>query len=82
MPVNRSDKRIILRGINRDKYIFYSKGTNHDNADDVAITEANSLEEAVFNFKKYYANASKDNVQIIDCYRKGYIKNMMIVSEY
>ena len=27
-----------------DKYIFYSKGTNHDNADDVAITEANSLE--------------------------------------
>ena len=37
-----------------DKYIFYSKGTNHDNADDVAITEANSLEEAVANFKKYY----------------------------
>lgn len=65
-----------------NKYIFYSKGTNHDNADDVAITEANSLEDAVENFKKYYANASKDNVQIIDCYRKGYAENMMIVSRY
>ena len=65
-----------------DKYIFYSKGTNHDNADDVAITEANSLEDAVENFKKYYENASKDNVQIIDCHRKGYAKNMMIVSKY
>lgn len=65
-----------------DKYIFYSKGTNHDNADDVAITEANSLEEAVKNFRKYYANASKDNVQIIDCNREGYMKNMMIVSCY
>lgn len=65
-----------------DKYIFYSKGTNHDNADDVAITEANSLDEAVENFKKYYANASKDNVQIIDCHREGYVENMMIVSSY
>lgn len=65
-----------------DKYIFYSKGTNHDNADDVAITEANSLEEASENFKKYYANASKDNVQIIDCHRKWYAENMMIVSSY
>lgn len=65
-----------------DKYIFYSKGTNHDNADDVAITEASSLEEAVENFRKYYVNASKDNVQIIDCNREGYVKNMMIVSSY
>jgi hypothetical protein len=48
----------------------------------VAITEANSLEEAVKNFRKYYANASKDNVQIIDCNREGYVKNMMIVSCY
>lgn len=65
-----------------DKYIFYSKGTNHDNADDVAITEANSLNEAVENFKKYYANSSKENVRIIDCHRKGYVENMMIVSDY
>ena len=65
-----------------DKYIFYSKGTNHDNADDVAITEANSLEEAVSNFQQYYANASENNVQIIDCNREGYVKNMMIVSSY
>lgn len=65
-----------------DKYIFYSKGTNHNNADDVAITEASSLEEAIDNFKKYYSNASYDNVQIIDCHREGYATNMMIVSEY
>ena len=65
-----------------NKYIYYSKGTNHDNADDVAITEANSLNEATENFKKYYANVSKENVRIIDCHRKGYVENMMIVSDY
>lgn len=65
-----------------DKYIFYSKGTNHDGADDVAITEASSLEEAVNNFKKYYSNASENNVQIINCHREGYVENMMIVSNY
>ena len=65
-----------------DKYIFYSKGTNHDNADDVAITEANSLREAIQNFKKYYSNASENNVQLIDCHREGYVDNMMSVSSY
>jgi hypothetical protein len=28
------------------KYIYYSKGKNHDNTDDVAITEAKSIEKA------------------------------------
>lgn len=65
-----------------NKYIFYSQGTNHDGADDVAITEANSLEEAVKNFQIYYSNASEKNVQLIDCHREGYAKNMMIVSTY
>lgn len=65
-----------------NKYIFYSKGTNHNNADDVAITEANTLKEAIENFKKYYANVSEKNVQLIDCNRKGFAKNIMIVSEY
>lgn len=64
------------------KYIFYSKGTNHDGADDVAVTEANSLQEAIKNFKKYYANASEDNVQLINCHREGYVTNIMIVSSY
>lgn len=65
-----------------DKYIFFSKGTNHDGADDVAITEASSLKEAVGNFQKYFSNASESNVQLIDCHREGYVKNMMIISEY
>lgn len=65
-----------------DKYIYYSKGTNHDNADDVAITEVNSLQEAIQNFQKYYTNASEENVQIINCHREGYADNMMIVSDY
>lgn len=65
-----------------DKYIFYSKGTNHGNADDVAITEANSLSEAVWNFQKYYSNASENNVHLIDCHREGYTENMMIISDY
>lgn len=68
--------------MDKDKYIFYSKGTNHDNADDVAITEADSLSEAVQNFMKYYSNASEDNVQLINCHREGYVKNMMIISDY
>lgn len=65
-----------------DKYIYYSKGTNHDNADDVAITEAKSLQEAIQNFQKYYTNASEENVRIINCHREGYADNMMIVSDY
>ncbi len=64
------------------KYIYYSKGTNHDNADDVAITEAESMEKAIVNFKEYYTIVEKENVQLIDCHRKGYVKNMMIVSDY
>ena len=68
--------------MDKDKYIFYSKGTNHDNADDVAITEADSLSEAVQNFMKYYSSASEDNVQLIDCHREGYVKNMMLISDY
>ena len=65
-----------------EKYIYYSKGTNNDNADDVAITEAESLEKAIENFKEYYKNASPENVQVINLYRKGYVKNMMIISNY
>jgi hypothetical protein len=64
------------------KYIYYSKGKNHDNTDDVAITEAKSIEKAIENFKEYYTNASVKNVKLIDCHRKGYVKNMMIVSDY
>ena len=64
------------------KYIYYSKGTNHNGTDDVAITEAKSLDTAIENFKKYYSNASKDNVQLINCHKKDYVDNMMIVSNY
>ena len=64
-----------------EKYIYYSICTGHG-TDDVAITEANSLEEAVINFKTYFNNASIKNVQLIDCNRKGYVKNMMIISDY
>ena len=34
-------------------YIYYSEKTNHDGHDDVAITEADSLDEAIDNFKLY-----------------------------
>lgn len=76
------DIRYVVYPENHGKYIYYSKGTNHNGCDDVAITEAYSLTDAVENFKKYYSNASSDNVQIIDCNREGFTKNMMIVSEY
>lgn len=63
-------------------YIFYSKGTNHDGTDDVAITEATSLDEAIICFRKAYSNASEENVQLIDCNRDGFAKGIMIVSSY
>ena len=64
------------------KYILYSEGTNHDNRDDVAITEAKTLPEAVSIFKKYYKNASESNVSEINLYRKGYVQGIQIVSKY
>lgn len=62
-------------------FIYYSVGTGHD-SDDVAITSANTIEQAIEYFKLYFNNASYDNVQLIDLYRKGYVQNMMIVSMY
>ena len=46
-----------------DKYVFYSKGTNHDNADDIAITEANSLKEAVENAADSIKKASEEDIE-------------------
>ncbi len=65
-----------------DNYVYYSKGTNHDGADDVAITEAESLEIAVDKFRKYYKNATETNVSKVDFNRKGYVQGVMIVSNY
>jgi hypothetical protein len=67
-------------------YIYYSEGTNHYKRDDVAITEADNLDEAVNIFKEYYTNASETNVKIIDCNSDGHkentVKGIMIVSMY
>lgn len=76
------DIRYAVYPENSGKYIYYSRGTNHNGSDDVAITEAYSLVDAIENFKKYYSNVSKENVQFINCNRDGFVKNMMIVSEY
>lgn len=65
-----------------NKYVYYSKGTNHYGADDVAITEAIYLEDAIGSFKRFYTNASEENVRIIDCNGVGCAKNMMFVSDY
>lgn len=47
-------------------YAFYSPFTNHDNKDDVAVVAALSKEEAIGKLKKYYANASEDNVKEVE----------------
>ena len=65
-----------------NKYVFHSIGTNHNGRDDFAITEAVDINTAVKQFKEYYNNASKDNVQLVDLYREGYIQNMFIVGTY
>lgn len=54
--------------------------------DDVAITEAYSLDDAITFFKSYYNNANNKNVKIIDCntdgHKEGWVKGIMIVSKY
>ena len=47
-------------------YAFYSPFTNHDNKDDVAVVVASSKDEAISKLKKYYANASEDNVKEVN----------------
>lgn len=47
-------------------YAFYSPFTNHNNKDDVAVVAALSKEEAIGKLKKYYANASEDNVREVE----------------
>ena len=44
--------------------------------------DKDEFEKAIENFKEYYKNASPENVQVINLYRKGYVKNMMIISNY
>lgn len=63
-------------------YIYYSEGTNHDNRDDVAVTEAIDLPKAVEIFKGYYTNASNENVKKVDLYREGYVQGIQIISNY
>jgi hypothetical protein len=71
---------------NKNFYIYYNEGTSHNNRDDVAITEAYSLDEAIAFFKTYYRKVNKNNVKIIDCntdgHKKGYVRDIMIVSMY
>ena len=47
-------------------YAFYSPFTNHDNKDDAAVVAALSKEEAISKLRKYYANASEDNVKEVE----------------
>jgi hypothetical protein len=62
-------------------FIYYSVGTGH-NSDDVAITSATTIEEAIAHFKTYFNNASSKNVKLIELFKKNYTQNMMIVSKY
>ncbi|MCK9482493.1 MAG: hypothetical protein M0R38_12195 [Bacteroidia bacterium] len=63
-------------------FIHYSQGTNHDNADDVAIVRADSKREAVEKFKEWYTNATDKTVQPINTTRKGFAKGIMIIGNY
>ncbi len=50
----------------KNMYAFYSPFTNHDDKDDAAVVAASSKEEAIDKLRKYYANASEDNVKEIE----------------
>lgn len=47
-------------------YVFYSPFTNHDNKDDAAVVAALSKAEAIDKLRKYYNNASEDNVKEVE----------------
>ena len=68
---------------NESYYIFYSKKSNpHENADDVAITEAKNISEALNIFSRYFKNANENCIQKLDLHREGYVQGIQIVSEY
>lgn len=50
----------------KNLYAFYSPFTNHDKKDDVAVVAALSKDEAISKLRKYYANASEDNVKEVE----------------
>ena len=52
--------------VGKNIYAFYSSFTNHDNKDDVAVVAALNKEEAISKLRKYYANASEDNVKEVE----------------
>lgn len=82
MSMSKYKEKDNNKDIPLNKYVFHSIGTNHDDRDDFAITEAIDMDTAIKQFKEYYTNACKDNVQLIDLYREGYVKNMMIIGKY
>jgi hypothetical protein len=57
-------KKFSIKG--KNIYAFYSPFTNHDNKDDAAVVAALSKEEAISKLKKYYANASEDNIKEVE----------------
>ena len=59
-------------------YVYYSKGTNHNKADDVAVVWALTQGIAKKKFKKYYKDVSDLKIQKIQLNRKG----IHIISEY
>ncbi len=63
-------------------YVYHSIGTSHDDSDDVAIVEAENIESAIEQLKKYYVDVNENNVQKIDLYRKGFVQGIHIVSDY
>ena len=55
----------------KNLYAFYSPFTNHDNKDDVAVIAAISKVEAINKLRKYYINASEDNVKEVSFNNDG-----------
>lgn len=60
------DTGLVGTFVGKNIYAFYSPFTNHDNKDDVAVVAALSKDEAISKLRKYYANASEDNVKEVE----------------
>jgi len=64
-------------------FVYYSRGTNHQKSDDVAVAYAKSVKDAVKKFSLYYTSVSAKQVVRADIETVGIQKkDILIISGY
>lgn len=63
-------------------YIYYSKGTNEDKLEDVAVVSGKSFDDALVVLKKYFTVVNSKDIHEVNLKRDGYVQDIMILSDY